>query len=864
MPKVVCPNQNCQRPYAVPDSTMGKKVRCKQCGTTFRANSASTVKSGRSLESTSKLAIVSPPLPSHIGRFEVLAELGRGAFGTVYHARDPKLDRDVAIKVPQSALLEDPQFVERFLREGRAAARLNHPHIVPIFETSEGTQQTFIAAAYIQGQALSSAIGELAGDYRHVAEIVRKLATALHFAHRHGIIHRDVKPHNVLLDNQGEPHLTDFGLARLEDAAVKLTVDGELMGTPAYMSPEQAGSRGDEVDAASDQYSLGIVLYELLCGEVPFAGRTEVIIYNILQQPTPNPSGFRPGIPRDLETICLKAAAKAKTNRYANCHELAEDLQRWLNDEPILAQRAGCFERSIRWCRREPLIATLAVLLVATLAISVGLLAFLTDRGQGSKSPTPPTVPPGTSPTVPPGAPPTVPPPIPPTVPPGTTPTGTVPAPPSPPPKTPADDNKTHEPELDQDTYWSKISTAYLAFELKEYEKCDQLLNECAGFAHQWEWAYLTNALQTAVKVDSSSQTPLRTEFSPGFQVSAGAFHDPTSTIVIAGRQARKLRVDTIDPEKIHERMPVDLGQYQSRVLAAPAKKIERRKWEVAVGSHGKLLVAVFQDEKKGSLINTVINLDDHLHTSNGNDISTESNILLIGDGARTLVLSNDVHPVESKNGRSSAVRIDIVQMNAEGKPAYLFHELLQRMKATPEGILLLTSNPLSISEDGTQILFPDCIQNLEMNTKLIDGLNVRAPVAFGPSGKQIAAIMGQGIAVILHLDFETRTASSRIALSTDELDIRDRVTNFEFLPDDSRVFTVSVDGTVRIWQVDRVARPISLPGKLRDLKSLDVSRDGRYLVCINNEELMLYDAGQGYSRAQQRESDAKRLDLPQ
>lgn len=322
----------------------------------------------------------------YFGDYELLDEIARGGMGVIYKARQTRLKRDVAVKMILGGKLASETDVKRFLVEAGAAANLDHPGIVPVYEFGEHAGTHYFSMAFVDGPNLAQFSGEAPMTPSEAAELIRKIADAVAYAHQRGVVHRDLKPANVLIDHDGHPRITDFGLAKQTDTDDELTQDGTIMGSVYYMPPEQASGSSAAIGPAADVYSLGAILYKLLTGHPPFKAPTTLEILNqVIEQEPVSPRRVNPKIPKDLETICLKCLQKDPARRFHSADDLVSELERFQRGEPIRSRPISRWAYAARWCRRNPLPATLAAGLCATVLLSVVVATTFWNRAKSEQ-----------------------------------------------------------------------------------------------------------------------------------------------------------------------------------------------------------------------------------------------------------------------------------------------------------------------------------------------------------------------------------------------------------------------------------------------------------------------------------------------
>jgi WD40 repeat protein len=692
--------------------------------------------------------------PLRFGDFELLSEIARGGMGIVYRARHVRLNRVVALKMILAGQFASPAELQRFRSEAEAAASLDHPNIVPIYEVGEHAGRHFFTMKLVDGRSLA---GFRDAAPAEIARLLATVARAVYHAHQHGVLHRDLKPGNILLDGDGEPHVTDFGLAKLFERDSTQTQTGVLVGTPGYMAPEQAAGENKRLTTAADVWALGAILYELLTGRPPFQGATQAdTLLQVRHEEPPAPRSLRPGIPRDLETVCLKCLSKDPSERYASALALAEDFDRYLTGEPILARPAGTWERAVKWSRRHPaagiavgLCALGLASIVTILAVSNVLIAqAYQDRTEalgrveqeGEKT------------------------------------RGALDR------ERIALADRTQFAQTLQRALGKERWTSYIRglnlvdreIEVNRLSEAQRLLSQVGpAEARNWEWHYLHRACHPTPE-RMVEGLPVAIVPSPNPSGDIGGQPGP-GRLIFARRTAA-------DP-KLWELMSQSLsGGTETKIVSLGAFA------NVAVSSDGRVGAIARHTLRADSPIDWDVEIEViELHKGTRivvlpamNNVRSVNPMTLNGDGSRLSVVSIDWIPVQGGNGRKTRVIDDLCYELPQGRLIRRFDHQSPRVVA-PDGRWFLSGKEILDRETG------------EIRHRFASDGPHSLWTAFSPNGHRLAQVDPTGVIQV----WDTR--SWQIVRRFPRAD----VTRLAYSPDGLRLAASLVDGTLRILDAD-------------------------------------------------------------
>jgi WD40 repeat protein len=900
----------CHHLIAVGDNKP-EEVHCPACGSSFRL--CDTAHTTTAAEART------------LGRFQLLECVGRGAFGAVWKARDTELDRVVALKLLHSGRASTEAERERFFREARAAAQLRHPGIVTVHEVLELDAAPAIVSEFVEGVTLRELLQVRRPTFREAAELTAQVAEALDYAHSLRVVHRDVKPGNIMLEPargesvEGAPERTDasgnasgagsasgsragprallldFGLALRDEAEVTMTLEGQVIGTPTYMSPEQAAGHSHRVDRRSDIYSLGVVLYELLCGEVPFRGSKGMLIQQVLHEEPRPPRRVNDKVPCDLETICLKAMAKETARRYATARELAEDLRRFLRGDVIQARPVGAWERAGKWVKRHPaaagLLAVSAVAILALVGVAVGSvysvrLAAAYQETEGARRV--------------------------------------------------AEQAQAAEAEqrqkAEQFLYFSRVGLAEREWSANNVGRALRLLDECPPARRGWEWDFLEHLCHTEIRtLPAHEQQVSSVAWSPDGQRLASGSFDQTIKIWDAQTGQQLCRLTCPYPVYCVRFSPDGQWLASGDYTFDPEAPADVRVWEVATGREhrtlkgcasmavycvafdpsGRRLAAACYDKAvrvwdlgDGRIIHTFQNgpdscgsvafsPDGHLLAAATGDLdvfsaSPRPGQVIIWDaetGKEQAVLPGHCGPVScvafSPNGGQVAsasmdqtVKLWDVQTRKETRTLRGHGHYVSSVDFSGDGDLLASGSIdgsikvweprtgallrtlrghtgqvtwLAFSRRGRRLASAGADRTVKIWDPTLDpqprSLRISAKfatsVAFDPEGKRLAAACADGTMKVLNPDTGEELQSLH--------GHNPKVWRLVFSPDGHRLASASEDKTAKVWDAASGKELLTLEGHGKWVQNVAFSHDGRRLATASGDRMVkLWDATTG------------------
>lgn len=875
---IICPH--CQNSQEVAESATREEVSCTSCGSSFRLERGTTTD-------------WKPAEKRRLGKFELLETLGQGASGTVYEARDPELDRVVAIKVLRSGHLASDEELDRFLREARSVGQFRHPCIVSVYEVGQADHVPYLVCELVKGVTLADLMSSRRLRPAEAAELGAALADALHYAHERGVIHRDVKPANIMVDEKQVPRLMDFGLAKRDLGDVTMTVDGQVLGTPAYMSPEQARGQSHQVDGRSDVYSLGVVLYQMLTDELPFRGTPRMLLHQVLNDEPRRPRSLNENIPRDLDTICLKAMAKEPARRYGSAADLAEDLRRFLRGEPIRARPLAAWETALNWARRRPAVAgLLAASTIAALALVAVVLGTFHSARLGTEKLRAEAA------------------------------------------RDSAERSRLGEEEqrriAERYLYFSRIGLAEREWSANNIGRALQLLSECPAELRGWEWNYLKRMCHTELQtIAAHTQQMPFVVFSPDGKRLVTSSWDKTMKVwnADAAKELRALplreigqsasfspkgdrlalgfwvsdsthpaEIDVIDTatwKPLRSLRGHDGAVYgiaidpTGRHIASAGQDRAVRVWEVSSGAvlhtfrseeapfsavafnhDGRILAGGIGDvdeiplSRVGKVMLWDVGSGQTLHTLTGHE-GAVATIAIRPDGDQLASGSRDqtIRIWEVKSGkllrilRGHTSRISWLRYNARGdRIASCSHDGSVRMWDAESGQLLRTLrghtgpvNCLAFNPTGDRLASAGIDGKVKLWNPDLDpdarqvslGATLALNVSFSPDGKRLAVCGSEGTMKV----FDPLTGKELLRSRGHS----QRVWRYDFSPDGSRLVSAGEDATGRVWDAVSGNQIALLKGHTRWLQGAAFSPDNRRIATASGDQTVkLWDAATG------------------